>query len=198
LHTALHAPLPDIETSWLPGLSPECCQEKLQTLARLEVVFQQFCRQALTPKALRDQISTHHLEWIRLDGHYVALPEEQMAREAALCVREDAMALTEVAARAKTVVHRAHFYLDQLEPAWQPLFLGAQAGELLGPLRMAETCMLFWVLDKVMPSIDDLEVRQRAEQRVLQQAIDHEIHTRVHWQSGLPGEGHGRRAVRTL
>jgi hypothetical protein len=153
----------------------------MKILACLEIVFQRFCQQALTQKAIQEYIATHDLDWIRLDCRYVTLPEEQMAREAALGVQENGLELTTVAAQAKTALYRTRCYLEQLKPEVKAYFLGAQKGELLGPLRWGGEFALFCVLDKVLPSIDDPDVRQRAEQRVLQRLIDEEIDSRVQW-----------------
>jgi hypothetical protein len=106
-----------------------------------------------------------------------------MAHEAALWVREEGMELTAVAVRAKTALYRSRFYLDQIEPALQPHFLGARKGELLGPFRVGGGFALFWVLDKVPPLSDDPDIRERAKQGVLQRLIDDAIDRRVHWYS---------------
>jgi hypothetical protein len=181
LHSTRHAIAYDPRGSPSPGLPPEPCHEQMKTFARLEIVFQRFCQQAVARKALQEHISTHYLDWIRLDCRYVVLPAEGMAREAALRVREDGMELTAVATQAKTALYRARYYLDQLEPAVKPHFLDAKKGELLGPLRWGREFALFWILDKVMPSIDDPDIRRRAEQHVLQRLIDDEINKRVQW-----------------
>jgi hypothetical protein len=53
---------------------------------------------------------------------------------------------------------------------------------------------LFWVLDKVPPSSDDPDIRERAQQGVLQRLIDDAIDRRLHWYSSWGGAGYGRAA----
>lgn len=185
LGATLQASLLDIEEYRLPGISRESCQEKLKTLSSLEGYFQFFSKQVLTPKAIKDQINSHRLDWTKLDCLQVLFPDEQMAREAALCVREDGKELAEVAAEAKTEVQEACFFLDQAVPEWRDHFLGAQKGELVGPLKSEEGFALFLVRDKIMASMEDPDVRQLAEQAVLERAIDHEVNNRVKWHSRL-------------
>ena len=177
--------LPDMEERGLPGVSLEACQEKVIALTRLEAVFQHFCQQLRTSQSTEDQISSHQLDWIRLDCCSAIFPEELIAREAVLCVREDGRELSEVAAEAKAVARQVRFYLDELEPAWRAYFLSAQKGELVGPLSMGEEFALFVVLDKIWPSVADPEIRQRAEQRALLNAVEHEVNDRVQWQIRL-------------
>jgi hypothetical protein len=52
---------------------------------------------------------------------------------------------------------------------------------LIGPLRLRGELRVFHVMDKVLPSVADPGLRQRAEQLILQRAIDHEVATRVQW-----------------
>ncbi|HXH09282.1 MAG TPA: hypothetical protein VNP04_05900 [Alphaproteobacteria bacterium] len=167
----------------LLGLPPERCRERLHTLLGLEAEFERVCRSILTPKTLQDQLRVHGLDWIRLDCHCLMVPQEQMAREALLCVREASMTLAEVAAHAHIDMQHIRWYLEDVEPMLQPYFLAARQGEWLGPFCVGDAYALFWVLDKVMPAIDAPDIRRRAEQRVLRRLIDEAIDTQVRWHS---------------
>jgi hypothetical protein len=146
-----------------PGLSPKPYQEQMKTLACLEIVCQRFCQEAPTAKAIQEYVRIHHLDWIRLDCRYVICREEQMAREAALCAREDRMAFATIAAQAKTTLYRTRCYLEQMEPSLKPYFLCVRQGDLLGAFRLGGEFAMFWVLDKILPSIAAADIRQRPE-----------------------------------
>jgi hypothetical protein len=167
----------------LLGLSSEEFREKQQRLAELEHSFRQFSSQVIVPERIQGQISAHHLDWIRIEALSLSFPEEPAAREAALCVREDGEELSTVAARTKTALRQEQMGLGELDPSAQAAFLSARKGDLVGPLRCDQELKLFLVLDKVMPSSDNPELRTRAEQLILRAAIKPEVDARVQWQA---------------
>jgi hypothetical protein len=167
--------------STLLGISPACCQARLMVLASLETGFQRFCAQALTSGAIAHRVSAHSLDWMRFDCHYVVVPTKQMGCEAALCLREDGADLDEVATRASSVLQQSCWYLEQVPPAWRYSLLGARQGAILGPLPMGDAWALCVVREKLLASVHDPDVCQRAEQDVLQGAMACEITRRVRW-----------------
>jgi hypothetical protein len=155
------------------------------TLARLEPAFARFRERVLTPGAIRDAISAHHLDWIRLDCRALSFPDHQIAQEALLCMREDGAELAEVGQAARSTVHEARFFLDETDAGSRHAFLSATRGDLLGPLPNNGGFSLFRVHDKVLPSAEDPAVRRRAEQDALNRAVQQEINNRVRWQISL-------------
>jgi hypothetical protein len=104
-----------------------------------------------------------------------------MAREAALCVREDGRNLGEVAADARRELRRSAMYIEEVDAALRDDFLGAQKGELLGPFEDGGDFVLYQVLDKTLPSSDDEALFVRAREAVLQLQLDREVNNRVKW-----------------
>lgn len=166
----------------LPDLSPDLSRERLTTLACLEVGFRRFRDAALSARALADRVSLHRLDWIRFSCRALALPNGHAAREAAMCLREDGAGLAEVAAMARAPVRETCFCVDELDAGLREHFLGARPGELLGPLPIRGEFVLFEVVDKVVPSQDDPEIRRRAEDAVMRSSVSREIHERVTWE----------------
>jgi hypothetical protein len=165
----------------LPETSLEDRRARLADLARVERAFQRFRRSALTPETVAHEIRAHRLEWVRLDCRYLRLSDEQMAREAALCVREDGADLATVGAEANAPVRQGRLYLDVVEAPLRERLVGARPGELVGPVASEGAFLLFEIQDKVAPSIDDPAVRQRAEAAALGGRIGREVTDRVHW-----------------
>jgi hypothetical protein len=169
----------------LPGIDLSVRQEKMVTLARLEPTFARFRERVLTPGAIRDAVSAHHLDWIRLACRALSFPDQQMAQEALLCLREDGAELGEVGRTAKAAVHEARFFLDETDAGSRHVFLSATRGDLLGPLPINGGFSLYRVHDKILPSAEDPAVRRRAEQDALNRAVQQEINNRVRWQISL-------------
>jgi len=175
----------EIASQDLRGIDLGVRQEKMVTLARLEPTFARFRERVLTPGAIRETVSARQLDWIQLDCRALSFPDQQMAQEALLCIREDGAELAEVGGAAKSAVHEARFFLDETDAESRHVFLGAAKGDLLGPLPINGGFSLFRVHDKILPSEEDPVVRRRAEEDALSRAVQQEINNRVRWQIPL-------------
>ncbi len=150
-------------------------------LTRLELAFRGFRERVLTPAAVEREIRCHRTEWTSLECRYLRFPEEEQAREAALCVREDGTSLDDVAAGAGMRVETERISLADIEPELHDGFLAAKEGDLVGPLKRGEEFFLYLVVDKVLPSVDEAADVQRAEANILDRLIEREINDCVKW-----------------
>jgi len=164
-------------------VAPDAVGERLKALAGMEASYRDFCTAQCTPDALRKEIQSHNIEWIRIDCLCLSTTAEQAAREAALCVREDGEGIADVSARMKCRVQEDHFYLDQVEPSLYGSFLCARKGELVGPIHVDGDHRLFFIQTKQMPSEDDPSLRQRAHDAILGHIFDSEIRRMVRWET---------------
>jgi hypothetical protein len=169
----------------LPPLSEAACQKKLEHLARLEAAFQGFRAQALTARAVQEQLSHHYLDWIRFDCRSLTFGDEQMAREAALSVREDGQDLGQIAEQARVTLEETSFYLDDAKGDFKDRLLGGKKGDVLGPFEVEGNFVLFEVLSKQMPSADDPRTRARATEAAWKSLTERETATRVGWRQRL-------------
>ena len=167
------------EESWMGGASP--CAKSVERIHRLEAGYQRLCDHVVDSQGLKDQVGWHRLDWIRFECRYVLFSHEPMAREAALCVRDDGMGLGEVAANAKMVVYNAPLYLEAIEPSLRDRFLSAGKGALVGPLAWDKGFALFVVEDKILPTLEDPAIKRRAKESLIDNAINREIANRVKW-----------------
>lgn len=151
----------------------------------LEASYQRFCDHVVDAQGIKNQVDSHRLDWIRVGCRYVLFSQEQMAREAALCARDDGMRLDEVAANASIALQNATMYLDEVEPSLRDRFLSAEKGALVGPLNWDKAFGLFLVEDKIIPAVEDPEIKQRAQETLLESAVNREINKRVKWHARL-------------
>ena len=151
----------------------------------LEASYQRFCDHVVDAQGIKNQVDSHRLDWIRVGCRYVLFSQEQMAREAALCARDDGMQLDEVAANASIALQNATMYLDEVEPSLRDRFLSAEKGALVGPLNWDKAFGLFLVEDKIIPAVEDPEIKQRAQETLLESAVNREINKRVKWHARL-------------
>lgn len=150
-------------------------------LDALETSFLRFCERALTPDVVKAQIRAGQSDWTRLDCQRVSFPNQEAAREAALCVRVDGRTFADVARDASREIRREDVYIEDTPADSRALFLGAGNGELVGPVQRGEELLLYLVLEKVLPSESDERVVSRARATALTRLVDQEINDRVKW-----------------
>jgi hypothetical protein len=149
--------------------------------AALRDAAERFRATVLTDEALRREIASHQMDWVRIDCRaleFAGLPE---AREAALCLREDGLPLEEVAGSAHVPVGALSFYLDEIDAEERSRFLASHAGAVVGPIPVDDVHILYHVDAKVMPSADDPSVRARASAIISSRAVTIEVQQRVQW-----------------
>jgi len=167
------------EEGWTHEAAP--CAKRIKRIDQLEVGYRSFRAHVVDPHGLKYQVGWHRLDWIRFECRFAMFPHKEMAREAALCVRDDGMRLEDVAVRARIGVQNVLIYLEEIDPSVRERFLSAGKGALVGPLDWDKGFALFVVEDKILPALDDPAIRRRAEESLIQDAINREIANRVKW-----------------
>lgn len=150
----------------------------------IEGAYQATVARSVTPAVVRAQIHAQHLAWTQVCWRYLTLPDEDAAREAALCIRHEGASLDAVATRAATRIHREQPFLEDLDLMLRPAVLSAQPSELLGPLTAADGFRIAVVDRKIPPSPDDAAVRTRARTAVIE-GLEVEAQAQVHWHQRL-------------
>lgn len=153
-------------------------------LTAIDESMRAFRAATLTERAVQDYANGRQLDWMRFDCRVLAFPREEMAAEAALLLREDGEGFTGVYQVAHTEPRSARFFLDQIDEPLRDHFLGSRPGDLIGPVRIGAEHVLYQVEEKVLPSIRDKDVRQRAEDAVLGLALDQRVEQHVVWNTG--------------
>jgi hypothetical protein len=165
----------------LKALPADQLTERIRVLSAVEADFRRFRDVLITADAVRSQVASHRLDWIQLACRVATFPGEDMAREAALCVREDGLDLAEVAAAGGCELREGSYFLEDLDASLRDPLLASTVGDLLGPLPVGDGFVLVLVTDKIMPSETDPEARRRAEDRLVEIGLDREIERRVRW-----------------
>ena len=176
-------PLHAVPLSVLWGDEPAKLQATARRLQRLDESLSRFRAALLTERAVQDYVTSRQLDWVRFDCRLMAFPDEAMAAEAALLLREDGEGFTGVYQVAHTAPRAAQFYLDQIDDSMRDHFLGSRPGDLIGPVRIAGEYVLYQVEEKVLPTVRDADVRRRAEDGLMNNALGQQFEQRVNWQA---------------
>ncbi|MEP6731098.1 MAG: hypothetical protein ABJE10_10695 [bacterium] len=163
------------------GASIENLRESTQRVQALDDAFERFRETQVTDAAVRDYVGRRQIDWVQFDCRMMVFPEQDMAAEAALLLREDGEGFTGVYAVAHAEPRVAHFFLDHIAGPARNEFLAAKTGDLVGPVRVGDEYALYLIQEKVLPSPRDPEVRRRAEEGVLENALRQQFDQRVRW-----------------
>jgi len=154
-------------------------------IGAIDAAFESFRSAQVTEQAVETYVAARQLEWIRFDCRVMGFPEADMAAEAAMLLREDDEGFTGVYRAAHTEPRRAHFFLDRVDAGHRDHFLGAQSGDLVGPIREDDEFVLYLVERKALPNARDPEIRRLAETGVLEHALRQQLDHHVEWHAVL-------------
>jgi hypothetical protein len=146
-----------------------------------EARFREHIARLSDEEALAAEVRANEQQWTRARVTYAAFAEAAAADESILCVREDGLPLTEVAAMAQVEAHEDEWFLEEVEPDLAAQLLAARPGEVLGPLESAGRHEVVVLSEKVAPTVDDPLVRERAADAVIARALDRAIDSEVRW-----------------
>lgn len=135
----------------------------------------------VTDDALRAEVARRQLDWLGVELEEARFADEHAAREAVLCVRDDGQSLAEVCKVARVDHVRRHVPLDEVDAVLRPAVLGARLDDVVGPVPIAGGFVVARVESKVVPSVDDPDVRRRAAEAVLATALRRAAEERVQW-----------------
>lgn len=151
------------------------------SVATLDADLERFREQVLDPKAVGQRISMHQLDWTKIDARYLSFPQEEMAKEAFLGLSEDGLDVVTVAKDANTEVHEIHQTLDQFSGSLRDQLMGAQKGQVVGPVAVDDQFLVYLIDDKILPSHEDEDVANRASEAVVAAALERRVVDHIQW-----------------
>jgi hypothetical protein len=162
------------------GLTGPQAQERAPRVASLLLAERAFRDRVLTRERLERCFSAHGLDWQRLVWQEAAFATEGAAREAALWVGENDMALGDAAAMARAATLEREAYCTEV-PELSGLLMGAVPGELLGPFVSDGAWRLVCLRERIAPVPEDAALHDRAGEELMRDALDRHLAGRVSW-----------------
>jgi hypothetical protein len=156
-------------------------EARFDVLARMEAAFQARLAAAVTPDGVRREIAVHRVDWVQVRWQYMTLRDEPTAREAELCLRQDAEPFEDVARRAGAALREEVRLLESLDGAIRAAALSARPNEWLGPWSAPDGFRLARLIGKARPCEDAPIVRRRAEEEIRTRLVAEEATKRVRW-----------------
>lgn len=143
--------------------SADSWQRRIAALARIELTFQDLLRAEMTPAAMQSRIDAHRADWIRIACRALVLSSEDAAREAALRVRTDGESPDAVSSDLGLPLQERQLFIEDADAPLRTALFSATTGELIGPVAVGDQFLLVLLDKKIVPTLEDAEVRRRAE-----------------------------------
>jgi len=164
----------------LHGLPPERVAAWAVEVLALDRAWKHLAAEVADEELIQRCVRSHHLDWQRLAWEEATFAREDVAHEAALWVREEGTALSAIAERAGTAARAGEAYgYDAGELT--ALLLGTAPGELVGPLATEAGWRLLHLHERVMPTPEDPQLRARALEELLEDALAPHLAGRMEW-----------------
>ena len=172
------------KSSRLHEVAPDLLRQWCAEVLALERAWTIMNDQLADPQLITRCLEAHRLDWQRLEWEEATFAREDVAREAGLWAREGTLTLTAVAERAGVVTRVDRAYAgDAGELAG--MLLGAQPGELIGPIASGSEWRLVQVRERTPPSAADTELRRRAMAELLEDVLARYLAGRVEWHAPI-------------
>jgi len=164
---------------WLERLGRDA--DWLREMLAMEAIHRRACTALLTQREREREIRALRLPLTRFEVEAVEFDSLNSAREALLCVREDGMALEEIASEGRYPYRKPQLLLEEIPDDLQQKFLSVQPGEILEPIPRGDGFHLYRVIGKEGPNPDDPIVRKRVESVILDRHFADLTARYIHW-----------------
>lgn len=145
----------------------------------LDAGYKQVLAGEQTPQRLADVIRDRRLDWTWVAAARLTLPDRDVAREAAACLR-DGMSPDEVARLAATSPSVLTGRLGHLIAPLSAALIGATAGTVVGPVR-GNGWEVLRVDERNPPAVGEPDVEELARRVLERRCVEREVDRRVRW-----------------
>ncbi len=174
----------DQVADWLGklGRDDDWLREQLVT----EALYLRDSEALLSREARAHEVSALRLPLTLFEAETIEFDSLDAAREALLCVRDDGMAMQEVADEGRYPYRHAEILLEDVPEDLQQKFLSVTPGTVLEPIVRGEGFHLCRIIRKAEPNVDDPLVKLRAEDRILDRHFGALCAQHIQWRNLLP------------
>lgn len=145
-----------------------CDPRFVEDLPRLEAAYQRECRRLMTPDQVERSLVSRRLALTRVGLETVDVDTLDAVREVIMCVRDDGLSMSAIAADGRYPYERIDVILEDLPPDVQQRVLCAAPGEMLGPVPHDGGFHVHRLVGRADADLADAEVRERVERQLLE------------------------------
>lgn len=153
--------------AWLDQIERD--EQWLEETAIMEVLYRRSCESVLNLQARKKQLAMLRIPLTRFETEVIEVESLDAAKEALFCIREDGMSMEEVASEARYPHRRISFRHEDVPAELQRKFWSVTEGDLLEPLPRGDSFELYRITQKSEPDLSDTIVRERIDERLLEQ-----------------------------
>lgn len=153
--------------AWLSSIDRD--EEWLDEILAMETAYRKTCERVVNAHAQKKQLSMLQLPLTRFEAEVIEVESRDAAKEALMCIQQDGMSMEQVAAEARYPFRRIAFHQQDIPDDLQQKFWAVQPGDLLEPVPRGDGFELYRIIKKAEPELDDAAVRQKIDNRLLEQ-----------------------------
>jgi hypothetical protein len=135
----------------------------------------------LPERDVEDILQENWADWAQLEYSEVTLPTEGAAREAVLCVRDDHLALEDVAQMASAPLRRVECRAVEVPSSLGAELLTGEPGSAIGPVRGREGWSVAVLHRRRATGVEDPEAWARAQDIGVRRRLERRLAGRVRW-----------------
>ena len=170
--------------AWLAQLGRD--EEWLNEMLAAEAAYRRCVARILTEQALQKELGPLRLNLTRFDLETVEVDSKDAAAEVAACVRNDGMAMSEIAEESRYPFHSSEVLLEDVPSEQQQKFLSVKAGTLFDPIPRGDGFEVWRVRTRTEPSLQDATIRARLEKRIIDRCFNELLSKYIDWKFFLP------------
>ena len=174
-----------LEAAGLSRLSEADLAGRVSRMLARDAALEHFREQVADDQALARCMATHVLEWLQVHGTELSVATEGAAREVRMLLTDDGLALDQAAERAHAAISERRLTLDRTPDRAGELLIAAAPGEVAGPWSESGGWRVMLVGRKSPPSLAVPELRERAREELLRDALDRTLAGRTGWPTPL-------------
>jgi hypothetical protein len=155
--------------------------ERAARVLTLDAAQDRLRAQVADERAIARCLASHVLEWLQIGGEELIVSSEGAAREVRMLLVEDGLGPAEAAERAHADISERRLTVDRAPADAGDVLVAAAPGEVAGPWLEGDRWRVMLIRHKSPPSADHPELRERAAQELLRDALDRALAGRVGW-----------------
>jgi hypothetical protein len=165
--------------AWLAQLGRD--EKWLNEMLAAEAAYRRCVAHILTEQALQKELGPLRLNLTRFDLETVEVDSKDAAAEVAACVRNDGMAMSEIAEEGRYPFRSSEVLLEDVPSEQQQKFLSVKAGTLFDPIARGDGFEVWRVKTRTEPSLQDASVRARLEKRIVDRCFNELLSKYIDW-----------------
>jgi len=151
----------------------------LGKIIELEAAYLHYCNGILTHESMVQCMEQQQLLLIKIEASIAQFQQKEIAEEAFLCITEDNEPFASVTQRSSKKVEKSVLMLKYLPDFIQQILISTAEESITKPIYYNKQFVIFNVIRKIMPDINDPEIKMIIQNELLNQQFKPLVNTHI-------------------